>query len=116
MFANGLLECFSSSAGTLRLVVVYSNKIKTHDFEHEHTHEEADTLIPNQVLVCLAERNWSEIKVWSPHTDVLTLLVDLVENGHLRENVGLKFLTGRGPKQREIDVVKQVAAVGFNKC
>jgi len=36
------------------MVVVYDNIIKGVDFEESHTHKEADTLIPHQVLVSVA--------------------------------------------------------------
>ena len=54
LFANGLLASFSSNT-TIKLVVVYDNKIKCLDCEEEYTHEEADTLIPNQGLRSLDE-------------------------------------------------------------
>ena len=41
-------------------------------------HEEADTLIPHQVLASIAENDWREVCVWSPDTDVLTILLDLI--------------------------------------
>ena len=75
----------------------------------------ADTLIPNQVLDCLNDQA-KEICVWSPDTDVLTLLVDLAAHGRLPANVGLKFLTGKGAKYREIDVARQVGVIGNEKC
>ena len=116
LLANHLLEHKPQDNDAFKMVVVYDNKIKSDDFESEHTHEEADTLIPNQVLACLETADFREIKVYSPDTDVLTLLVDLVANNHLPENVGLKFQTGKGNKRREIDVVKQVHAIGVNKA
>ena len=83
--------------------MVYGIRIKGHDFEAEHCHEEADTLIPNQVLDCLSDQV-KEICVWSPDTDVLILLVDLTAHDRPPANIGLKFLTGRGAKFREINV------------
>ena len=71
MFAQGLLEHFSA-ANAFKIVVVYDTKIKVHDFEHDHTQEEADTLIPHQVLACI--EGSAEICVWSPDTDVLSTL------------------------------------------
>lgn len=53
MFAQGLLEHFSSNS-TFKLVVVCDTKIKGHDFE-DHSHKEADTQIPRQVLAFIAE-------------------------------------------------------------
>ena len=72
MFAEALLETMGCS---LNLVVVYGNKIKSHGFEQEHTHEEADTLIPHQVMTSFDESKWQEICVWSSGTDVFILLL-----------------------------------------
>lgn len=44
MLAQGLLDYFCSSTA-VKLVVVYSDKIKGLNFE-DHSHEEADILIP----------------------------------------------------------------------
>jgi hypothetical protein len=57
---------------TFNIVVVYETTIKGHFFETEHNHEEADTLIPNQVLDSL-DGQIKEVCVWSPDTDVLIL-------------------------------------------
>ena len=69
-FASGLLARFSSNTA-IKLVVVYDNKIKCLNYEEEHTHEEADTLVTNQVLRSLDEHLSQEICVSSPDTDVL---------------------------------------------
>ena len=55
MFAEALLQHFSGT-NSFKLVVVYGNKIKSSSFEEDHTHEEADTLIPHQVLNCISSR------------------------------------------------------------
>ena len=115
LFANGLLASFSSNT-TIKLVVVYDNKIKCLDCEEEHTHEEADTLIPNQVLRSLDENLSQEICVSSPDTDVLVLLLDLVSRGRHGNLNSLKFLTGKGANYREIDVIQRVQAIGIRKC
>ena len=115
MFAQALLEKLSS---LLNLVMVYGTKIKSREFEEEHSHEEADTLIPHQVLASIDESKWQEICVWSPDTDVLTLLLDLVSRGRLGSHslTSLKFLTGKGNKYRQIDVVERVQVIGRHKC
>ena len=97
MFAEGLMQHFSSS-NNVKLIVVYDTKIKGCDFEEDHSHEEADTLIPHQVLTSVAESDWREVCVLSPDTDVLTLLLDLVSCGRLGTRTRLKFLTGKGTK------------------
>ena len=70
------------------------------DFEQDHSHEEADTLLPHQVLASVDESKRQEICVWSPDTDVLTRLLDLVSHGRLgfgsHSICSLKFLTGKG--------------------
>ena len=53
MLAEGLLKYFSSDSSIL-LFVLYDTFIKRHDSEQVHTHEEADTLIPHQVLASVA--------------------------------------------------------------
>ena len=115
MLAEGLLEHYSTNS-TFKIVVVYDTKIKGHDFEQQHTHEEADTLIPNQVLASVADSPWRDIYVWSPDTDVLMLLLDVVSCGRLGPQTSLKFQTGKGAKYREIDVVKRVEVIGQQKC
>ena len=77
----------------------------------EHTHEEADTLILNQVLASASENKFKDITVETPDTDVLVELVDLVSNDHLDDETGLKMLTGKGltgiGKIRLIDIKKK---------
>ena len=115
LFANGLLARLSSNTA-IKLVVVYDNKITYLDCEEEHTHEEADTLIPNQVLRSLGEHLSQEICVSSPDTDVLVLLLYLVSRGRHGNLNSLKFLTGKGANYREIDVIQRVLAIGIHKC
>ena len=91
MFAQGLLDHVSGR--DIKLVVVYD------------THEEADTLILNQVLASTSDDAAKEVWVWSPDTDVLVLLIDLVSCGRLGAHARLKILTGKSPKYRELDVV-----------
>ena len=115
LFANGLLARFSSNSA-IKLVVVYDNKIRYLDYEEEHTHEKADTMIPNQVLRSIDEHLSQEICVSSPDTDVLVLLLDLVSRGRHGNLNSLKFLTGKGANYREIDVIQRVQAIGIHKC
>ena len=95
---------------------MYGTKIKGQDFEEHHSHEEADTLISHQVLATIADSHCREICVWSPDTDVVVLLIDLVSHGRLGTNNRLKFLTGKGTKYREIDVIERVRVIGSHKC
>ena len=117
MLGQGRLEYFSKDLySSLKLVVVYDTFIKGHDFEEMHTHEEADTLIPHQVIASAATGTLREINVWSPDTDVLLLLVDLVSWGHIAAPTSLKFVTGKGSKKREIDIFERVLVIGHHKC
>jgi len=84
--------------------------------EENHSHEEADTLIPHQVLASVSENAVREVFVWSPDTDVLVLLLHLVSSCHLGTQTHIKFLTGTGTKSREINVVERMEAIGSNKC
>ena len=84
---------------------MYSAKIESQGFEDEHTHVEADTLIPNQVMATVAADPWQNVFVWSPHTDVFVLLLHLAPSGSFDSATGLNFLTGRGEKFRRIDAL-----------
>lgn len=55
--------------------------------------------------------------VWSPDTDVLTILRDLASRDRLGFQTRLKFLTGKATKYEEIDVVERVGlhAIGSLK-
>ena len=48
MFAEALMHHFQDKP--IKWYVVYDNKIVGPDCSEEHSHEEADTLIPHQVL------------------------------------------------------------------
>ena len=115
MLGEGLLEYFSRDSSIV-LFVLYDTFIKGHGFQQVHTHEEADTLIPHQVLASVANGTMREIYVWSPDTDVLLPLLDLVSCGHIASPTHLKLITGKGTKKREIDVFERVQAIGYRKC
>jgi hypothetical protein len=72
--------------------------------------------IPNQVLASIETSTLKEICVLSPDTDVLMLLLDLVDNQRLGTLTKLKFLTGNGAKYQEIDIVERVKAIGPRRC
>jgi len=63
LFAQALLQHFSQKP-SFKLVVVYDTKIKG-NFEEEHSHEEADTFIPHQVLASVTDEPWQEVFVMS---------------------------------------------------
>jgi len=59
MIGKGVLQNFLGNS-TLEWSLSYETKIKDHNFEEQHSHEEADTLIPNQVLAFLATNDGQE--------------------------------------------------------
>ena len=72
-------------------------------------------MIPHQVIASVEVDPRREICVWSPDTDVLTLLIDLASR-HLGTQTRLKFLTGKAAKHMEkIDVVERVNVIGIRK-
>ena len=95
------------------LFVLYDTFIKGHDSEQVHTHEESATLIPHQVLASVSNGIMREIYVWSPDTDVLFLLLDLVSCGHIASPTRLKLITRKGRKKRETDVVECIQAIEY---
>ena len=58
----------------------------------------------NQPLTIIGDSTLRDIDVWSPDTDALILLVDLVTHGRLGAFTTLNFLTGKGDKYRSIKV------------
>ena len=83
IFAKALTEHCSNKEK--RVFSTYVNRIVGPDTDEEHTHEEADTLIPHLVLASMTNNECREITVASPDTDVLILLLDLVSHNHLHE-------------------------------
>ena len=81
-----------------------------------YVHKEADTLIPHQVLASAAKGALRDIHVWSPDTDVLLLLLDLVSCERIAAPTSLTFSTGKGTTKREIDIFERVQILGCHKC
>ena len=77
----------------------------------EHNHEEADTPIVYQVLTSVFQGGLYHIGVWSPDTDVLILLLNLVANKHIQRPSQLNFITGKGITYKKIDVVERVQVI-----
>ena len=63
---------------------------------------------PLQVIDAISDSTMRDIDVWSPDTDVLTLLVDLVTHGRLGAFTRLNSLTGKGDKYRSINIRERV--------
>ena len=115
MFAKALLQHFSQS--DKRLVVIYDGKIEDNrGLLLYHTHEEADTIIANQVLSAAENDYVTEIHARSPDTDIFMTFMDLVSHGKLRLQAKLMFLTGKGDKHHQIDVPERVCTVGPMKA
>ena len=83
-----------------------------------HNHEEADTLIPLHVLLCLREGTYRRIHVWSPDTDVAILLLDLASNYYLGPTTELKLLSvnSQTGRSKVMDIVERAACIGKAKC
>ena len=103
-----------------RIVVVYgtaaySNKPDVFDARiGEHSHEEADTLIPMHVLDAFKSNgNICDIDVHSPDTDVFIYLMDMLSTYNITGN--LHFITGKGKAKRTIDIRERCTAVGNEK-
>ena len=73
-----------------------------------HNHEEAGTMNPLQVIDAIGDSTLRDTDVWSPDTDVLILLVDLVTHGRLGAFTRLNSLTGKGDKYRSINIRERV--------
>ena len=110
------LRAHFHNSATCSVIVAYGTKIKGRDFEEVHTHEEPDTLIPNEVLAPAAGHPCREICVSFPGTDVFIALIDLVSHSLLAPQTHLKFLTGKRRKYRELDIIKRVQVTGTRKC
>ena len=67
-------------------------------------------------LDVIRETKLKNIDGWSPDTDVLILLIDLVANGQLGESTNLRFLTGNGARYRAIDVSDRVSVIGTERA
>ena len=69
-------------------------------------------MIPLHVIDAIGDSTLRDIDVWSPNTDVLILLMDLVARGRLGAFTKLKFLAGKGDKYRSINIRERVSAIG----
>lgn len=115
---KALLHEYSNSSTNLVVVYgasTYSNKPNVFDPSlAEHSHEEADTLIPLHVLD--ASRNGGsihDIHVYSPDTDVFVLLMDLFATNNIQGE--LHFITGKGKAKRSIVICARCLAIGIER-
>ena len=115
---KSLLRAFCESNKSLIVVYGTSTHANKPDLFSpniaDHTHEEADTLIPLHVLDAVRqEQNVRDIDVFSPDTDVFILLMDLYANNNFENE--LCFITGKGTNNRKIDIHGRCSAIGVEK-
>ena len=113
-----ILQKYSVS-GSPRIVAAYETTIKDNDPQSLpliHSHDEADQLIPNQIIESAAKapNPFANLIVFSPDTDVLTMLMNVVASGRLNATNSLKLITDKPKsKQKEtIDIVERVCTIG----
>ena len=99
----------------INIVVAYENQVVSISSIVEHSHDEADQLIPNQVKECARIYPFADINVESPDTDVFMILMHLTAKGHLSVNNSLTLVSGQGKKNTHINIVERVCVVGPNK-
>ena len=80
-----------------------------------HTRKLIHSFPCTHVILSIEECTYREVDVWSPDTDALVLLMDLVSRGHIGSLTKLKRLTGKGAKHRQIDICGRVKVVGRHK-
>ena len=114
LLAKDLLKHYEDTE--TKIIVAYQNTIESSDSFEEHSHDEADTLIPNQVIDCAKSHPTAHMEVESPDTDVMLLLMHVVASGHLNVSNTLILVTGKGKKTKKVDIVERVCAVGPNKA
>ena len=113
IIAEFMLDYFRDKP--INLIVSYANKIVCGSTVERHCHEEADTLIPNQVLDVCQYGGCMDITVISPDTDVYTELMDLVANDHFPSRHTLTLAT-RTKRQLPINICDNVARLGKQKA
>ena len=103
--AKGLLWEFSDNIN-IELLVSYQGRVRinlpnTLDMGlQSHSHEEADTLIPLHILRTLNESTYKHIDVYSPVTDVLVLLLNLVSTGNISSFTNIILHAGKNLFQK----------------
>ena len=115
LFGKELISRYSSHEYT-HMIVAYNDAIQSayEDKQINQSHEEADTLIPNQVVDCAKTYAASllDIDVISPDTDVLLLLMHVAASGYLGVHCNLKLISGTANKRKTIDIMERVLTIG----
>ena len=120
ILGNALLEEYKGSKK--KVVVVKGTTVQINqphslaESMSTHNHEEADTMIPLHVIDAIGDSTLKDIDLWSPGTDELILLMDLVTHGRLGAFTKLNFLTETGDKNRLINIRERVSVIGREKC
>ena len=97
-----LLKRYQSS--TKHLVVAYESTIQENDPDSStrlHSHDEADQLIPNQLIEAAKAHPSASLDVFSPDTDELTMLMNLVATGRININNSLNLTTKQGKQKKQ---------------
>ena len=117
--AHGLLEEYEGK--DVKLVVTCRGKIlinRPHLLPPgftTHCHEEADTQIPLVINFSLSEDKYKHFDVYSPDTDVLVELIDLVSNGVSGALTSTTLYAGNERYPKKIDVMNRVRCLGKRK-
>ena len=104
VLAESLLRYFEKSS--IKVVVAYKSQITTNTCSEKHSHEEADTLIPHQVLAASSADRFIDFNVLCPDTDVFNSLMDLVARDGLPNKNMLSFHSGK--KSQPTDIKENV--------
>ena len=97
LLSEALLKHYQSNE-TTNIIVAYENSIVSNVSRERHSHDEADTLIPNQIIDCATNHPSAHIDVESPDTDVMLLLMHVVASSHLNVNSILTLRAQKGQK------------------
>ena len=111
MLAESLLRYFENTS--IKVVVAYKSQISTKTSSEKHSHEEADTLIPHQVLAASDAERFLDMNVLCPDTDVFNSMMDLVAHNRLPEKNKLSFHSGK--KSQPTDIKNRVEILGKRK-
>ena len=105
----------------MKVVVTHSGQISVNephalplDFT-THNHEEADTQIPLLLCHSLSTSTYRHVDIYSPDTDVLVLLMDLVSTGNTGATTNVILHAGKESKPKDIDIMGRVQSIGQRK-
>ena len=119
-FAKSLLKEYRGR-DDIKMVVTHSGQISVNephtlpqDFS-THNYEEADTQIPLLLCHSLSSSTYKQVEVYSPDTDVLVLLMDLVSTGNTGAATNVILHAGKERKPKDIDIVARVECIWRRK-